>query len=58
MCDLQALRVAVFADGAAADEARAAGADLVGGEDLIEGIKNGNFISPYVISEYYKPKLF
>lgn len=50
--------MAVFADGAAADEARAAGADLVGGEDLIEGIKNGNFISPYVISEYYKPKLF
>ncbi|XP_071728163.1 uncharacterized protein [Rutidosis leptorrhynchoides] len=35
------LRVAVFADGAAAVEARAAGADLVGGEDLIEGIKNG-----------------
>ncbi|KAL7602054.1 hypothetical protein Lser_V15G21001 [Lactuca serriola] len=38
----KALRVAVFAEGAAADEARAAGADLVGGEDLIEGIKNGN----------------
>lgn len=38
----KALRVAVFADGTAADEARAAGADLVGGEDLIEGIKNGS----------------
>ena len=45
--------MAVFAEGAAADEARAAGADLVGGEDLIEGIKNGN--SPllcYAISMY------
>nr|XP_043615353.1 50S ribosomal protein L1 [Erigeron canadensis] len=37
----KALRVAVFAEGAAADEARAAGADMVGGEDLIEGIKSG-----------------
>ncbi|CAH1444009.1 unnamed protein product [Lactuca virosa] len=36
----RALRVAMFADGAAADEARAAGADLLGGDDLIEGIKN------------------
>ena len=31
--------MAVFADGAVADKARATGADLVGGEDLIEGIK-------------------
>ncbi|XP_076886274.1 uncharacterized protein LOC143536079 [Bidens hawaiensis] len=38
----KALRVAVFAEGTAADKARAAGADLVGGEDLIEGIKNGS----------------
>ncbi|PWA59592.1 ribosomal protein L1p/L10e family [Artemisia annua] len=37
----KALKVAVFAEGPAADEARAAGADLVGGEDLIEGIKSG-----------------
>ncbi|CAK9168379.1 unnamed protein product [Ilex paraguariensis] len=37
----KAFRVAVFAEGAAADEARAAGADVVGGQELIEGIKNG-----------------
>ncbi|KAK1298774.1 hypothetical protein QJS10_CPB14g00912 [Acorus calamus] len=35
------VRVAVFAEGAAADDARAAGADTVGGDDLIEQIKNG-----------------
>src|SRR6195952_156395 len=34
-------RVAVFAQGAKADEARAAGADLVGMEDLAEQIKAG-----------------
>lgn len=33
------LRVAVFAEGAAADEARAAGADVVGGDELIEEVK-------------------
>ncbi|KAL4558976.1 hypothetical protein LXL04_031103 [Taraxacum kok-saghyz] len=38
----KALRVAVFAEGAAADEARAAGADMVGGDDLIQSIKNGS----------------
>ncbi|KAJ8440486.1 hypothetical protein Cgig2_013645 [Carnegiea gigantea] len=32
-------KVAVFADGAAADEARAAGADIVGGDELIEEIQ-------------------
>jgi len=34
-------RVAVFAQGAKADEARAAGADIVGMEDLAEQIKAG-----------------
>ncbi|KAH9311266.1 hypothetical protein KI387_026301, partial [Taxus chinensis] len=41
------IRVAVFADGAAANEARAAGADVVGGDELINEIKEvglkGNF---------------
>ncbi|XXG67468.1 hypothetical protein AAC387_Pa06g0815 [Persea americana] len=35
------VRVAVFAEGLAADEARAAGSDIVGGDELIEEIKNG-----------------
>jgi large subunit ribosomal protein L1 len=35
-------RVAVFARGAKADEARAAGADVVGAEDLVEQINAGN----------------
>jgi large subunit ribosomal protein L1 len=35
------VRVAVFAAGAAADAARAAGADTVGNEDLIEKVKGG-----------------
>lgn len=37
----KAVRVAVFAAGAAADAARAAGADVVGNEDLIEKVKGG-----------------
>ena len=36
------LRVAVFARGAKADEARAAGADVVGAEDLVERVTGGN----------------
>jgi large subunit ribosomal protein L1 len=36
------VRVAVFAQGDAADKARAAGADLVGFDDLAEQIKGGN----------------
>jgi large subunit ribosomal protein L1 len=37
----KAVRVAVFAKDAKADEARAAGADVVGAEDLIEAIQGG-----------------
>lgn len=36
------VRVAVFAKGIKADEARSAGADIIGDEDLAEEIKNGN----------------
>lgn len=36
--------MAVFAEGATADEARAAGADVVGGVELVEGILNGNLL--------------
>jgi large subunit ribosomal protein L1 len=35
------LRVGVFARGAKADEARAAGADVVGAEDLVEKVQGG-----------------
>jgi large subunit ribosomal protein L1 len=35
------LRVAVFAKGAKADEAKAAGADVVGAEDLVEQVNKG-----------------
>ena len=35
-------RVAVFARGAKADEAKAAGADVVGAEDLVEKVSGGN----------------
>ena len=37
------LRVGVFARGAKADEARAAGADIVGAEDLAEQVQGGTF---------------
>ena len=36
------VRVAVFAEGAAADAARAAGADIVGSDDLVAEIQAGN----------------
>jgi large subunit ribosomal protein L1 len=36
------VRVAVFARGAKADEAKAAGADMVGAEDLVEKVNAGN----------------
>src|SRR5205814_8204164 len=35
------VRVAVFARGAKADEAKAAGADVVGAEDLVEKVQGG-----------------
>ena len=38
----RSVRVAVFARGAKADEARAAGADVVGAEDLVEAVQGGN----------------
>ncbi|XP_028807742.1 uncharacterized protein LOC114762425 isoform X2 [Neltuma alba] len=38
----KAVSVAVFAEGADAEEARAAGADIVGAKELIEEIANGN----------------
>jgi large subunit ribosomal protein L1 len=44
------VRVAVFAQGAKADEARAAGADIVGLEDLAEQIKAGNLNFDVVIA--------
>jgi len=44
------VRVAVFADGAKGDEARAAGADIVGWEDLAESIQKGNLDFDVVIA--------
>jgi large subunit ribosomal protein L1 len=38
----RSVRVGVFARGAKADEARAAGADVVGAEDLVEKVQGGN----------------
>jgi len=43
-------RVAVFAQGAKAEEARAAGADVVGMEDLAEQVKAGNINFDVVIA--------
>ena len=45
------VRVAVFAQGDAAEAAKAAGADLVGMEDLAEEIKAGNMNFDVVIAE-------
>jgi len=44
------VRVAVFAQGENADKARAAGADIVGFEDLAEEIKKGNLDFDVVIA--------
>jgi large subunit ribosomal protein L1 len=38
----RSVRVGVFARGAKADEAKSAGADVVGAEDLVEQVTNGN----------------
>lgn len=38
----RSVKVAVFARGAKADEAKAAGAEIVGAEDLVESIQAGN----------------
>ena len=44
------VRVAVFAKGAKADEARAAGADVVGAEDLMESVQGGQIDFDRVIA--------
>ncbi|MCE3037403.1 50S ribosomal protein L1 [Helicobacter sp. faydin-H20] len=44
------VRVAVFAKGLKADEAKNAGADVVGDDDLVEEIKNGNINFDMVIA--------
>lgn len=44
------VRVAVFAKGIKADEAKNAGADVVGDEDLVESIKNGELNFDMVIA--------
>ncbi|MCI12900.1 50S ribosomal protein L1 chloroplastic-like [Trifolium medium] len=41
----KAVSVAVFAEGAEAEEAKAAGADIVGGKELIEEIASKELIS-------------
>ena len=43
-------RVLVFANGPKADEARAAGADIVGGDELIEEVSNGRLDYDAVVS--------
>jgi large subunit ribosomal protein L1 len=46
----KSVRVAVFAKGAKADEAKAAGADVVGAEDLMETIQGGQIDFDRVIA--------
>ena len=46
----KAVRVAVFAKGEKADEAKAAGADLVGSDDLAEKVENGDIDFERVIA--------
>jgi LSU ribosomal protein L1P len=47
----KSVRVAVFAQGAKADEARAAGADAVGMDDLAETLKGGDLGFQVIIAE-------
>ena len=44
------VRVAVFAKGVKADEAKAAGADIVGTDDLVEQIQAGNINFDVVVA--------
>jgi hypothetical protein len=46
---IKTVRVAVFAEGPTAEEARAAGADVVGGDELIEEIRTGTLFSSIVV---------
>jgi ribosomal protein L1 len=46
------VRVAVFAEGPAAEEARAAGADVVGGDELIEEIRKGTLLHSVSIRSF------
>ena len=46
----KSVRVAVFAKGAKADEAKAAGADVVGAEDLMETVQGGHIDFDRVIA--------
>src|SRR5215203_616777 len=46
----RSMRVAVFARGPKADEARAAGADIVGAEDLVEKVQGGTIDFDRVIA--------
>ena len=48
------MRVAVFAKDAKADEAKAAGADLVGADDLAEAMQNGESAFDRVIAKSFK----
>jgi ribosomal protein L1 len=51
------VRVAVFAEGPGADEARAAGADVVGGDELIEEIRTGTLFYSVVFKAFFSPSL-
>lgn len=56
----KAIKVAVFAEGAAAEEARAAGADIVGGDELIEEIRKGGgklSFDKCISTPFYMPRL-